>query len=375
MFQLRLALLLGVALGGAAPALAQAVVRPAACLEPIAGGELPEILEWSRDVRFAGEGELYLSSRQQGVFKWRPGTLEAALWAARGYGRDQVYLPDQLATTAEEVVVGSALFAFGSGKRAGRGLSVVFPFEEIADLDAHGARLAILGAQRSENGEYAPEGALAWTGKIGADPATFTPLFLSEKGPHAPPFARCGQLRTGAIRYLADGSLFLVPGVEGGAYLFAPDGKLERAFAADQLDYDSGCPFDAKKADDYARDELGRWQWINTRKVVDEILPLPDGRIGLVRREWREGRPHFELLRLSRDGAVDRCALPIETDQPYARIKGDVQDGKLVFLVVQEGFRPTAVVETNLLTGATEQLPPVLHPAGRTRFYTFAYRR
>lgn len=368
-----LGVLLGAALLGAAPA-SVGKPTPAQCLKLADGGELPEILEWSRDLRFATERSLYFSIRHHGIFEWQRGGVDATMWSPRGYGRDEVYLPDQLATTQERIVVGSAMFAFGFGDRAKKGLDQIYAFDEIVDIDAHGDRVAILGAQRDEKGVYAPEGALAWVGKMGADPLSWKPLFISESGKHALNFARCGRMSIGAIRYLEDGSLFLVPGVEGGGYLYDSAGELMRVFSAEQLGLDTGCPLDQKAANDFAINEEGRWIWVNERRVLDEILPLPDGRIGLVVREMKEGRPTFELIRLSRNGAVDHCPLPIENENIFARLKGDVRGNEIVFVLVQEGFRPKAGIATNILTGVSEALPAVLHPAKRTRYFVYRYQ-
>lgn len=370
-----LRIFLGVALIGAAPGLLPAAPTPADCLTLADGGELPPILEWSRDVRFGAGGALYFSSRQQGVLEWQRGSFEPALWTPAGTGRNEVYLPDQLAASADRIVVSSSLFAFGFGRRQGKGLEQVRPFDEIGDLDVFGERLAILGAQRDAKGEYAPEGALAWTGRIGTDPLSWTPLFLSESGEHALNFARCGQMRVGALRFLADGSLFLVPGVEGGAYLYGPAGQLERAFAAEKLGFDTGCPLDQKAANDYGIDEEGRWAWVNRRRVVDDVLPLPDGRIGLLVRELKDGKPRFELVRVDRGGSIDRCTVPVATDHVFARLKADVRGDEIVLLLTQEGFRPIAGTATNILTGVSESLPAVLHPDQKTRFYVFRYQR
>jgi len=233
-----------------------------------------------------------------------------------------------VAGSDDYVAAAGPLFAVAWKVRSDEGEVTVKPFAQIVDFDVHEDRIALLGGWRDAKGAWSPDGSIAWT--AGLDGAPLRPLF-----PVADPklaMGRCGILGLGAVRFLQDGSLVLVPGVEPGVFLFNPKGQRVFTWDTEPLGFFTGCPLDEPEAQLVHADQTARYEWLDRRVVVDEVLPLDDSP-GLVIRTATADRVSWELIRLHRDKDPERIPLPFTSDIPYAHLKGDILAENLVFLV------------------------------------------
>lgn len=344
---------------------------PAGCFaEAFRARELPPALEWARDVRWVAEEELILLS-PAGVFSAKGPRLESALIVAGGKGRNELFLPWSLGASQGQLMVAGAAFSYARIDPGQRTLSELYPFATPQDFDIFGDQMVILGTRQEENGDIAVDGVIAHRGKIGQTEEELEPVFFSEDGPGAESFMKCVLLEIQNIRFLKDGSLMLVPGVEGGAYLYDPAGKLVRSFTAAEVGFESGCRM---AAENLARDEPGRWAWVNERKVVDDIVPLPDGAAGLILRELHGGKPQWHLKILRKDGSIRSCPLDIPTSDPLARIKADSFGDQIGLLVSRRGYLPFKVWRIIKETGERVGYPIKLHPDEPALWLTARYR-
>ncbi len=72
--------------------------------------------------------------------------------------------------------------------------------------------------------------------------------------------------------------------------------------------------------------------WLNERRTVDDVLPLPDGP-GLLVRSVQQGQVRWALKVLRHDGSVAVYDVPVHAQTPLAHLKGDLRQGRLVLLL------------------------------------------
>lgn len=207
-------------------------------------------------------------------------------------------------------------------------------FEFIDDFDLHQDRLAVLGSRR--NDDDLPGPVIAWMIDLeeGGEERPLLHSVDSRKGPW--PIDSCGSFELGAVRFLPSGELVIVPGVEPDIYLFDAQGKLKRTWPTGRLGLVESCDLDRKRIEYLARDQEARWRWINQRRTVDDIVPLPDGDIGLIVRDALAGPGvRWTLVRLGRDGRTTLSALPFRSETDRAFLRADVEDGRAVVLIGQ----------------------------------------
>lgn len=322
---------------------------------------MPTQLEWIRDFR-KSESDRLIAISHEGVYSVEDSTLAASLLVAGGQARNELFHPYSLGVSRNRIVVGAIAFSYSEVDTKGQQLKGLYAFADPEDLDIRGDDLAILGAQQGEKGPYAPDGALVHRGKIGDSGEQLKPIFFSEEGPGVPGLSNCSLMEIQSLRFLADGTLVVVPGIEGGVYFFDPEGKLIRSFTAAEVGFDSGCKMDPKVADRLALDQQGRWDWVNGRRVVDDIVPLPDGGAGLILREIRGGKPFWQMKVLHKDGSIRSCDLAITTNDPWARLKADTLGDEVSFLMSRRGYQRYRGWRTNNKTGERVEFPIKLHP-------------
>lgn len=321
---------------GAAVLLAGAAALGAAPKGESAGfattGELllPQALTHALDLRWWEDGELLVAADTAGTVRLSLGEppRESPFWPGGAAGKLRSHY--RLALDAERVVVAAPLHAMLQGARTGGEILPGPKFEFVEDLDLHGSRLAVLGTRRDGDGEV--ERGIAWETRLDAPGPPPRPLVLSATTRNS--LGACGAFEIGAVRYLADGSLVVVPGTEPDVYLFAPDGTLRRTWQSDPLGIDSGCRLSQEEIEHLGREEPARWRWLAQRRTVDEILPLSGGAFGLVVRDatGADGT-RWHLLRLSPDGSVRRVDLPLRSPHPEAFLRGDVRGDDVAFLI------------------------------------------
>lgn len=348
----------------AAPLAAQPAGRSETGLRIVAQRSLTADERPASDVRWASADSVFLGAGPRGVIKVpiaAPGKITTALPGGRKEG---IWLAAKVAVSAGYVVTGAPAWSLAWVKRSADPDSFrESPFATIVDLDVFGDRLAVLGARRDEAGHYTPEGAILWVGSLSHRLSDITPRLFSEPSPQAAPgdpparaMVYCASLNLGAVRFLADGSLLVVPGVQPGVLLYDPQGKLVRTWPTQELGFQDRCDLDSEQSQSFGRHPLAFLSWVNQRRVLSDILPLPEGP-ALVVRESHGEETRWELLVLRPNAPARRLPLPFTAPSPYAHLRGDVRGDRAVFLVVDSRFaqRPPAFPARLIVTTLPSQ--------------------
>jgi len=315
------------------------VAASSKCMAISSRHPLPPELEWGADVRRADAASVFVAALRAGVRRIHLShSAVAELIEPHSKARDGIWFPSILSVSEDDLFIAS-IFAYGWKPRSESGALTVQAFGSLSDLDVHKDRIAILGAQRDEEGRFSPDGAIVWTGPIRQDPEKLQPVFYSASGPGARDFSACARMETGTIRFLADGSFLLVPGVEPDVYHYSAEGKLLGTWTSEAAGFDAKCDITEEEMYKLSVDEPGRWAWVNARRTVDEILPLPDAP-GLLVRAVEDGKTSWRLRRLGPGGAVDdACGVVLTADSELAHVRGDIGDGgEVVLLLFYKGY-------------------------------------
>jgi hypothetical protein len=202
-------------------------------------------------------------------------------------------------------------------------------------IDARENQLLLLGTRRNDAGTYAPEGAIAWIGSLDKGLLDLKPVLLADSGPGAREMVACAAVPLGAVRFLADGSYFIVPGIQPGVRLYDPKGALVRTWDTGTLGIDTDCAsVSAEQTQLLNVDYPVRVGWLNQRRIVDTAIALPDG-AGVVVRRNEKGKTEWNLIVLSRDGATRSYRIPIEPHGEYFHLRGDYRAGRIAFLLYE----------------------------------------
>ncbi len=309
---------------------------------------LPPPLAWATDLRWAPkERAVWVTSPVAGLFQWHvdqpeePPSLSiqgghSALGRAAVFTMPSLFLPTRLAVSERFLVAGSFLFVVSWLDPSGADIQGRFPVESTLDLDLAADRLLLLGARRAEDGRMSPDGAIAWLGSLDKGLRDLEPVLYSTSGPGARALNACGVLEPGAVRFLADGSFVIAPGVEPEVSRFDPQGKLLRTWSAETVGVDGRCGLSDEEMYRVSRDLDARWAEMNRRRLIDEILPLPQGP-GLIVRSATPAGTRWELKILGQDGSVASREIPITSPSGLAHLRGDVRGDTVVFLVAEYG--------------------------------------
>lgn len=267
---------------------------PAApCLEPLATYDLSDPsattfdLRTARDLRWLNDGSFALAAFP-GVYQHklqqddgRDSKSEVKLLVERGDSLHQLPFTFYLGTSEGDLAIGSPAWVMGwknkvtSNRQPGVDGTVLM--EATHDLDLHRGKLAVLGVIRDASGEaVAPEGVILRTGPLGTPIEQFQKIQYSInhdiKNKTDSPTVRCGLMEMTSIRFLQDGSLLAIPGFEPDVFHYAPNGRLLRIWSNDDIGFDGDCPVPDDKVSYYSMNELARFEWVNQRRVVDEIF-------------------------------------------------------------------------------------------------------
>ncbi len=341
-----LALLTGlaVALGTASPPATATDPKPAPSPTPpairvLSDVTLPPAFEWASDVRWASDKSVYLGVAVEGTF-------EVSLDPAGPPPKEMIpgrskpggfRASKPIAASSQYLAAAGPALAVTWRRLADPDLEEE-PFDFIQGIDLQENRLAILGARRDEKGGYGTDGAIAWIGTLDKKLTDLRPILYDIAGPGTPNMGRCGSLPAGAARFLPEGSLLVVPGVQPGISLFDGGGKLIRTWDTASLGIDSTC---GGMTDDVQAQKImvsdSRFAWLNQWRTVDTVLPLPGGP-GLLVRSVENGHTRWDLKILKLDGTARTFALPFEGGSEFFHLKGDVRAGKIVFVLYETVF-------------------------------------
>ncbi len=297
---------------------------------------LPAACAGAFDLRWASDESVYLALGRQGVvemslqpFGERIETIVPGVGTPGGFFNSRY-----LATHGEEILAGAFRAALTWRTRKDPVRKEAESFDFIEDLDFHGGKVIVLGARRDAAGEYAPEGGIAWFGTLTAGLEDLRPVVFDSRGPRAPNLNACPFFGLGSTRFLADGSFVVVPGVQAGAHHFDAAGKLLRTWDTVALGLSDDCARLSREEAARIDPAPERWEWLDARRTLDEIVPLPEG-VGLLVRSVQGGRQQWELIVLALDGGVrGRVPLPISPINEITHLKADLRGRRLALLVM-----------------------------------------
>jgi hypothetical protein len=295
---------------------------------------LPPALMKAVDIRWASDKSVYLAMIKEG-------TVEASLQPLGKVLKELVpasrkpggfFGCSRIGVSADFLAVSSPFFSvtwrdLDRPERKEEG-----GFDFIEDLDVYRNQALILGARRDEAGNFAPDGGIVWLGSLDKDLKDLRPILFDSTGPGAHNLAKCGTLELGAVRFLPGGSMVAVPGVQAGAHLFDPTGKLVQSWDTMGLGLAADCPKLSQQEARRINLPPSRAAWLNGRTTLDDILPLPEGP-GLVLRSVEGGRVRWHLKVLALKGEWRTFELPIEPQNEIAHLRGDVRAGRIALLV------------------------------------------
>lgn len=312
------------------------------CLTVLSQRDLSGKASWVGDVRWGDQTSAYVTAQFYGALKVSlpPTTADEAevVWP-RGDSRRQIWLPQWIARSGNTLALAAPVFSYGWKQLGGETSEQIHAVDTIGDLDVFEDQVLLFATARDAEGRYAPDGVVARLGPLTAEPEDLTPVFIARSGPGALEIDSCLPMWFASVRFLANGSFIIVPGSEPDVYHYDPQGKLLATWSSEVVGYDSDCKISAEEKSRLAADEPARWVWVNQRRMVDEILPLPDGP-GLVVRSVKNGKTSWQLKLLRPGGKVESCEIPIVADSTLAHLRGDVRGDEVLLLLSVYGFRP-----------------------------------
>jgi hypothetical protein len=286
----------------------------------------------AQDIRWASDTQVFIAEGRNGVTVRRidvPGTVEGyAILPAKKGG---YFFSSRMAASPGFVAVASPLSSFSwRARKADATLHQPIPIGMVMDLDVHGDRIAVLGGDTDQKGGT-PDGIVS-VASLSRNVNDRTILLEGPTGKAGKELARCHFFETGAIRFLEDGSLVVVPGLEPGIFQFSPTGKLLRTWQTDGLNVLDDCRINDEQMVDMAADFAKRAEWVSRYTTVEDILPFSDGP-ALLLRTVRNNATTWEVAYLRDGGKITREPLQIRSPNPRAHLRGDVR-GKRVALLL-----------------------------------------
>ncbi len=306
--------------------------EPARSLRILPDRPMPPALGKAVDIRWASDSSVYLAMLREGaveasvdldhlrVTKMIPKMMEP--------GGSFAHL---LAASSEYLVTGGPLWV--TWRTIANPTRVEEAFDSIHDFDVMKDQFLIVAARRGEKGEYAPTGALAWIGSLRLGLSDPRPVAYDATGPGARNLGGCSTFQMGGARFLRDGSFVIVPGVQPGIHLYSPEGKLLRAWDSALVGLDADCgSLTMEQILQYSAKFLPRIAWLNQRRTLDEILPLPQGP-GLVVRSVDQGQTRWDLKVLTKKDAITAYQIPVQSQSERSHLKGDIRGDRIVFVM------------------------------------------
>jgi hypothetical protein len=326
------------------------------------------------DIRWDDDGHVLVAACRDGTFRLPVADVDRSP-LERVYGPlpDMGFLDSQvlLGTSREFLVTSAPVHLMSWISRTipdPKPVSIEMNFNTLIALDVYGDRLLILGLQKLEKGKLAADGAIAWTAKLGKKLTQVQPVQFSISGPGALATDACSVMHMGKVRFLQGGGFVVAPGAEPGIFVHDASGKLVKTWQAETVGFDAGCPLTEEENYRYSADPRPRFQWLNQRRVLDEILPLPTG-IGFVIRTRSNGLTRWQLKVLPPDGKVTTYDIPVTSPSEYARLAGDVRGSRIAFLLGLHTLDTPPAGSQRLIVTEVPQPPgsALIAPAGAVK--------
>ncbi len=307
---------------------------------------LPKAQSVATDIRWASEDSVYVSWYHDG------GVAEVGLDGVRRRGlipnartfgsMEQFY---GLAVSPAVIAAApSAWHVYWRPRASEKGTFKLHRLDAFIthDLDLWGDRLVLLGYPKG--GPPYAEGAVAWLAALGDEtledlrPVLYDAGWMGFPEEHklgggAPSLYLCQSKILGAVRFLDDGSFVVAPGFQKGVHLFNAKGERVRSWSSEQLGLDSDCSGFTGEEERKVRTDTAYWLgWLNGHRVVDDVLPLPQGPGLLVRAAGEDGQVRWTLKVLAPEG-VETYTVPLASRRREDRLHGDVRGGRIVLLL------------------------------------------
>jgi hypothetical protein len=295
---------------------------------------LPPSLLSTVDVRWASDSSLYLAMLKQGVAEVSLDLKRPKIKELIPGGRipGGFWLSTHLAASPSYLVAAAPVFGV-TWRRLDRPDCFKGEFSSTEDIDVAGDRLLELGIRRGPKKEYAPDGGIAWIGSLAKGLSDLKPIVFDRTGPGAKVMDACAGFEIGGVRFLRDGTFVVVPGAQPGLHWFDAQGKLVRVVDTAPLGLDADCA--ALKWEQVLKLSASfpmQADWVNRRRTLDEILPLPEGP-GLVVRSVQEGHVRWELKVLRPKGGLSSYLIPATPQSDLSHVRGDVRGERIVLLL------------------------------------------
>lgn len=313
----------------------------AACrfaLKPVSVRELPPAdYAAARGVAWLDDRYVLIGTRGNGIVKY---DLD------RGRGQSIVNgaeLPKGIPDVEDLSTDGAAIVAFNRDRS-----DVVFDLKSgtlahtrrtatmrVMDMDIRGGKVALLGYSFVPGG-----GGPLWIGAPGAAWPKYKLVFDPTKK-HDAFFREAIAPYAGAVRFLDDETIALVSPAQIGVRRYRLDGTALPALgtdmkelAADLLPAIRAAGLDA------------RYNILNERRLIEDLLTLPDHAAGVVVRRWADGRVSWQLWVAVETGATKRVDLAVTDPAATAHARCDARGSRIACCVA--GSRLTRLVVFDL---------------------------
>jgi hypothetical protein len=303
------------------------------------------------DVRWATDSSVFVCDLNEGVFEMplaktreSKSMLKGGSFRKPGSGATtSLFLPAYIGVSKDYVVAGALLRQVAWKARNGETF-IQAPFANALDVDVWNDRAIVLGVRGDDGMHWGSVGATLWLVSLSHDRADFKGITAS--APDA--MRKCGFEGIGAVRFYPDGRFVHIPGVTPGMELYDRSGKLIRRWNTDILSVDDHCNVTAAQADAFAEATV-RADWMNRRQIVDEVLPLAEGPLVIVRRAVPGGVVWRGVL-VPFDGDPVAVSIPVTSTSRLAHLHADLKGDRVIFLVADFPLRNGVDTPARLVT-------------------------
>jgi len=287
------------------------------------------------DVRWASDKSVYVVDFRKGLLETelddvaKQKTLLAGgrLSPALAGTTTSLFLPEFLGVSRDYVVVGAPLRQIAWREREASTFSQEV-FADAFDVDVWKDRAVVYGVRGDAYGKWGSVGATLWLVSLSPGRLYFNGITASP----ALAVHRCAFPGIGVVRFFPDGRFIYVPGVEPGMQLFDSAGRLIRTWSTEPLGVDDHCRITEAQAEAFGESSDLRAQWMNQRQIVQEVVPLPEGPLVIVRRVVN-GATTWQGTLLAFDSKPVRVSIPITSPSPNAHLHADIKGDRIVFLI------------------------------------------
>ncbi len=343
-------------LGAAAPAKEQGGEAPR--LEVLGRYPVPEMDERIMDVQWAGKDSIYLGLFDRGVVEveLREGVPEIDHLFVTRPEPQPVGLPVIVRFGVSDDWIVAACNRFAWARRSSGGGSAVPSVQRAIngsfDFAVDGTTVVLWGRPDKTHWQEA-KGGLLWRADLSRGLDTWEVLYENDEVAADPDLISENFAARGSVEILDDGDVVLAPNaprVLPTVLRFSSTGRLKETWTAEEIWNDGkGEILDDGKEAFWAEhrplsgEDFG-W-FLNTRRIVEAVLGLPEGP-AIVVREPEGGRTRWRLAVLSPE--VRWYDIPVKNVSSAAQLRGDADDeGRIVIVGATRELHDEVRVEEN----------------------------